>query len=141
MEQKPLASFRVLAPDGAAVQSAALSSEERWLLIYAAPECHPSDQLLRKLRRWQSPHLTRRVVLVVGAQIAEAQAFVQDKLPGEVNGISWYADAEQEAWHALGLKATPALIGIRNGRMEWAISGLLQDAATMTSVVRTWVEY
>jgi hypothetical protein len=31
------------------------------------------------------------------------------------------------------------LIGIRKGRMEWTISGLLKDLATSTSAVRTWV--
>jgi hypothetical protein len=33
------------------------------------------------------------------------------------------------------------IIGIRNNRMEWVISGLLKDPATLTSAVRTWVEY
>jgi len=39
------------------------------------------------------------------------------------------------------MKGTPVIIGIRKGRMEWVISGLLKDPATLTSAVRTRVEY
>jgi len=79
--------------------------------------------------------------LVIGAEPSVAQAYVQKELPVEVNTIPWYADAEGEAWQALSIKSAPVLIGIRKGRMEWMISGLLKDLATLTSAVRTWVEY
>lgn len=32
------------------------------------------------------------------------------------------------------------IIGIRKGRIEWAISGLLKDSASMASAIRSWVE-
>jgi len=62
-----------------------------------------------------------------------AQAYLQRKLPKEVSGIPWYADAQGEAWRALGIKGAPVIIGIRKGRMEWMISGLLKDPATLSS--------
>jgi hypothetical protein len=79
--------------------------------------------------------------LVIGAETSAAQAYVQKKLPVEVAAFPWYADAQGEACQALGLKGTPVIIGIRKDRMEWTMSGLLKDPATLTSAVRTWVEY
>ena len=40
----------------------------------------------------------------------------------------------------MGIKDAPRIRGIRKGRMEWMISGLLKDPATLTSAIRTWVE-
>jgi hypothetical protein len=58
-----------------------------------------------------------------------------------VSHTPWYADAKGEAWQALEMKGTPVIIGICKGRMEWVISGLLKDPTTLTSAVRTRVEY
>jgi hypothetical protein len=79
--------------------------------------------------------------LVIGAETSAAQAYVQKKLPVEVAAFPWYADAKGEAWQALEMKGTPVIIGIRKGRMEWVISGLLKDSATLTSAIRTRVDY
>jgi hypothetical protein len=40
----------------------------------------------------------------------------------------------------LGIKDAPRIRGIRKGGMEWMMSGLLKDPATLTSAIRTWVE-
>ena len=56
-------------------------------------------------------------------------------------GPPWYAGAQGEAWRALGIKSAPVMIGIRKGRIGSAISGLLNDPATLTSAIRTWVEF
>ena len=141
IEQKPLPAFQVFTKDGRPVPSIELSGQERWLLIYAIPDCRPCDQLIRALKDWQTPQLVARTVLVIGAQTDMAQAYVQMSLRAEVSAISWYADAEGQAWQALGIQGTPLLIGIRRGRMEWAISGVLKDTGTLESAVRTWVEY
>ena len=84
--------------------------------------------------------LFTHAALVIGAEPFVAQAYVQKKLPVEVTAIPWYADAQGEAWKALGLKGTPVIIGICKGRMEWMIRALLKDPATLTPGIRTWVE-
>ena len=78
---------------------------------------------------------------MIGVQATPAKAYLLNQPPVEVSHIPRYADAQGEAWQALGLTGTPAIIGIRKGRMEWMISGLLKDPATLTSAIRTWVEY
>jgi hypothetical protein len=40
----------------------------------------------------------------------------------------------------LGIKDAPRIRGIRKGRMEWKLSGLRKDPATLISAIRTWVE-
>jgi hypothetical protein len=35
----------------------------------------------------------------------------------------------------------PELIGVKDGQMMWSIAGVLNDAETVESVVRTWVTY
>ena len=52
-------------------------------------------------------------------------------------GCSWWSGPSR----ALGLKGTPVIIGIRKDRMEWTMSGLLKDPATLTSAIRTRVDY
>jgi len=52
-------------------------------------------------------------------------------------GCSWWSGPSR----ALRLTGTPVIIGNRKGRMEWMISGLLKDPATLTSAIRTRVEY
>jgi hypothetical protein len=78
---------------------------------------------------------------VIGAQAIPAKAYLLNQLPVEVSHIPWYADSQWEAWQALGMKGAPVIIGIRKNRMECVISDLLNDPATLTSAVRTWVEY
>jgi hypothetical protein len=93
------------------------------------------------MKQWQSPQSAARPALIVGAQAAAAQAYHQEKLPTEVSGIPWYADARGEAWRALSIKRAPVLLGIRQGRIEGTTSAHLKGPAALTSAVRSWVEY
>lgn len=138
IEPRPLPAFRVHSADGAVVTSGQLSGDRRWVLIYALPDCLPCDDVIRLLKDSGTPALVERTVLVIGAQPAEAAAYARSRLPREVSGVRWYADAQGEAWLALGLHGTPVIIGIRDGRIVWVMSGALKDAAA--SVVRSWVE-
>lgn len=141
IEQRPLPAFQVLSLDGTTVDSAQLSAVERWLLIYVTPECSPCDRLLQALKAWRTPQLVERIVLIVGADAVPARAWVQDQLPAEISGVAWFADERGEAVQALRLQGAPVLLGIRQGRIEWEISGVLNDPNALASVVQTWVEY
>ena len=139
-ERRPLPAFTVTSPAGAAVASAALSGQERWVLIYVSPDCRSCDRLLASLRDWQSPQLTSRTVVIVRGSSAPAAAYVAERLPSAV-AVSWYVDERSEAWQALSLKGTPVLIGVERGEIDWTISGVLNDPKALESVVRKWVEY
>ena len=141
VEQKPLPDFQVLAADGTSVRSAELSVQERWVLIYAIPDCRTCDQVLQALKTVQDPKLAARTVIVVGARLDVAHAYVEKKLPKEAGGVAWFADAQGKAWQALEIPGTPFLLGVRRGWIEWALSGTPKEAGALTSALRSWVEY
>jgi hypothetical protein len=45
-----------------------------------------------------------------------------------------------EGWSALRLTGTPVLVGVKQGMIQWAISGVLNDPAALESAVKTWVD-
>jgi hypothetical protein len=139
--QKPLPMFRVVSGDGAEVESASLVRTGRWLVMYMVPSCRPCDLLLTALKDWQSPQLLARTVVLVGAERSAGQEYIRSTVPAEVGAITWFADATGEAWQALGLHGTPVLIGVQDGEIRWAVSGVLNDPQALESVVRTWVEH
>jgi hypothetical protein len=140
-EQPSLPSFRVVGPDGAATDSQTLGVAERWLLIYLVPGSEDGGRYLRSLKRANNPALSARSLLLVGGDAAMGRAFLEGHLPAELQGLPWYADPAGEAWQALGLHGAPVILGIHQGRIEWAISGVLTDPRTFESAIRSWLEY
>lgn len=140
-EQRPLPPFSVVAADGTAHGSAALSAEPRWVLIYVTPGCRSCDRLLQALKDWQSPQLLARTVAIVRGPAPAAAAYVAERMPPEAAAVAWYADSADQAWHALDLKGAPVLVGVERGEIKWTISGVLNEPKSLESVVRTWVEY
>jgi hypothetical protein len=136
--QRPLPPFTVVRIAGA-VASANLPVPDQWLLMYVATDCRSCDLLLAALKDWQSPRLLERTVIIVGGDLVGAQAYVGRTVPPEVASIPWFADPQSQAWNALNLKGTPMLIGVRQGQIQWAISGVLNDPNALASVVKTWV--
>lgn len=135
-----LPAFSVTAPGGEAVASEALAPASQWLLVYLDPSPTPCAELVRLLRKWQTPQLASRVVLVVRGTPGEVQAWLERELGERPAPFKWAADSGLEAWTALGLEGTPVLIGVREGRVEWRLMGVLSRVESLESIVRTWVE-
>ena len=136
--ERSLPSFSVTSASGAVVTSSALSSQPRWILIYASTGCRSCDRLLESLKQWQSPALASRTVIVVGG--SDGARYVADHQSSDL-AASWYLDQGDDARRRLDLKGAPALIGIEHGEVRWTISGVLNDPNALESVVRKWVEY
>jgi hypothetical protein len=139
MPQAPLPTFYLSAADGTRVSSVELLGQQQWIVIYAAPGCRACDGLLASLGRVRTEGLLRRTLLVIGAPPEDARAYVRQTLPRELRGLRWYADDQAEAWGALQLAGAPMLVGIRDGRVEWGISGALSDPAKLRGLVRSWL--
>jgi hypothetical protein len=138
--RQPLPEFTVVAAAGGEVASGALTHETRYLLVYVVPGCKPCESLVHALGKWQSPDLIARTVLIVQGPAADAQTFLSQRLAPELAAMPWYADPERKAAVALGLTGAPVLVGVRDGRIEWTLGGVLNNPAALESVVRTWVE-
>ena len=139
--ERPLPAFEVVTSEGAAVSSAQLSSEAQYLLVYVNAASSTSRRLLDALGDWATPELARRTVVVIGGTPQEAQRFIETGMPVSLQGTARYFDTGRSAWQALNLRGSPVLIGVRDGRTEWSLSGVLSDPAALKSVVLTWVNF
>lgn len=138
IERRPLPTFQVAALDGTAVASPQLAVGGQWLLVYVAPGCAPCDRLLAAFKAWQTPDLLARTVIVVGGTTDGAKAYLAAALPPEVSAIRSYADPLASAWTSLQLTGTPVIIGVKDGAVNWSISGVLNDPRALESAVKTW---
>jgi hypothetical protein len=139
--ERPLPAFQVVTADGAAVASAQLTAESQYLLVYVSAASSTSRKLLDAMGEWATPELARRTVLVIGGTPQEAQRFIDAGIPEPLQGMTRYFDTARSAWQALGLRGSPVLLGVRDGRTEWSLSGVLGDPAALKSVVLTWVNF
>jgi len=141
IEQKPLPAFSVAQGDGSAVLGKDLTRASQYVLIYVAPNCRPCDRLVQLLKNWKSPEQVARVVFIVADTGANAASYVGSLLPQGTAAPLVYGDDKGDAYRALKLTGMPVIIGVRSGRIMWSVSGVLNDATTVQSVVRTWVTY
>ena len=138
-EKRPLPPFDVTTPTGATVGAASLGPPGQWLIVYVAPNSAPSARLVKALQSWQSPALAERTVVVIGGTLAGARRFI-DQQAGAASSLRWVTDPSSVAWRALRLSGTPTLVGVKDGRIEWVLAGVLNDPKALESAVRSWVE-
>jgi hypothetical protein len=138
-EQRPLPAFNVVSLEGTAVSSGQVGTVGQWIVIYVTPTSPASIRLLSAMKAWESPAMAQRVVVLVGAPLEDAKAFVGGRAQ-EWPAVRWFADPQGEAWKALRLTGTPYLLGVRDARITWSLAGVLNDPAALESVIRSWVE-
>ncbi len=138
IEKEPLPAFSVVSPSGAAVASSQLSQEARWLLVYVAADCRSCDRLVSALNEWQRTLPANRLVLVIGAAPDVAQKYAREHGIDDAAGMAWYADVDRSGSRALAVERVPALVAIENGRIEWVVSGVLNDPGAVEPIVRNW---
>jgi hypothetical protein len=135
---KPLPSFTVVATDGRSVQSAALSEERQWLLIYLTPASPRCDRLLKALAEWRSPQLDARTIVIVHGTPGEARTCLET-VGGSGEGPAVFADPPRRAHSALRLAAESALVAVKDGRVAWTIEGVLNDPEAVEPVIKSWL--
>jgi hypothetical protein len=139
-QSSPLPAFTVAAPGGAAVSSAALSSEPQYVLVYVRPGAVATTRMLEALAAWQlTSEQLRRVVLIVEGPAREAEEFLAGRWKSESVSLVWYADPQGQAAQALGLSGAPALKGVKAGAVEWSLEGVLNDPTAYEPTLRTWI--
>jgi hypothetical protein len=139
IEETAMPAFSVSRPDGTVVASTELTPVAQYVLMYVAPNCRPCDRLLELLKDSETPQLASRVVIIVRGDAATGAAYIRDHVPKQAGQVAWYADQTGEAYAAFRLTGSPVLIGVRGPQIIWSVSGVLNDASTVQSVVRSWV--
>ena len=137
-EKRPLPAFAMVMLDGAPTNSIAAAGGGTHLIVYVSPGSAPSDRLVRALKQWDSEALRARTLVIIGNNRADAQQWI-DAAGADALAVRYAVDEGGEARRALKLTGAPHLLGIADGRIEWAISGVLNDPRMLESVVRTWV--
>ena len=140
IEERPLPVFSVEDGSGQTASSSQLTAVPQYVLVYVSPGCRPCDRVLELLKDGERPEVAQRVVVVVRSDAATASTYIGRQL-ADVTGVTWYADAQGEAYRSLKLTGWPALVGVRQGRIMWSVSGVLNDASTVASIVQSWVAY
>jgi hypothetical protein len=140
IEERPLPAFSVQDGNGQNFSSSQLTAVPQYVLVYVAPGCRPCDRVLDLLKDRQRPEIAQRVVVVVRSDAGTASTYIGRQL-ADVTSATWYADAQGEAYRSLKLTGWPALVGVRQGRIMWSVSGVLNDASTVGSIVQSWVAY
>jgi len=110
-----------------------------WLIVYVSPDCPPCDRLLEMMATWQPAPSAGRVVLVVGAPLADARAYADRLAWLRTSGVSWFADPAGAAAKSLRLTGRLGLFGVRADRIEWTVAGVLNDPSSVKSVVESWL--
>jgi hypothetical protein len=135
----PLApEFTVSALNGSAVKSSEIPVQQRSVLIYVVPNCHPCETLLNLINKKEYPDLPSKAVVIVGrANIAKALK-VAGKFP-DLDEASWYADPSRDAFSKLRLRGVPVILGLRHNQIAWRINGLLDgDPKKVQRILAGW---
>jgi hypothetical protein len=135
-DQNALPAFDLVSPAGAAVASAALSKQVRWVLIYVSTACGSCDRLLSALEQWRPTLPQDRIVVVIRGARDAAEGYA--KQHANAAGMAWYADADAQGARALGLQHEPAIVAIENGRVAWTVTGVLNDPLAVEPIIRNW---
>lgn len=140
-ERRPVPTMTLIDATGATVTSASLSSESQWLLVYVTPASPAADRLIEAMKGWDLGTSLRKVVFVVDARGAEAQAWLSRVLPQtEENLPPRYLDQKGESKAALRVTNTPTLIGVKDGQIAWDLAGVLNDPSALEPVIRNWIK-
>jgi hypothetical protein len=137
IERKPLPAFDLIDVEGRVTQSTRLSSPGPWLIVYVRPDCPPCETVLRSVDLDQDPALPSRIVVVVGTADLGALQQIRQRFPALASS-SWYADASTGA-PALGIASAPAVVGVRDGIVQWSVAGVLNDATDIRTIMTNWV--
>jgi hypothetical protein len=135
-DKKPLPATVVQLVDGAPMQLDQSATSGQWLFIYLLPESPASQRLIDAMRGWDLPS-SSHVAVVVGGDKTAAAAFarVDHGLPF----LQWALDPDRSAWQDLQVSGVPSIFGIRNGLIEWRLSGVLNDPSALKSVIVSWM--
>jgi len=138
-QSQALPPLDVVAADGVPASVVRQPDPSSWLILYVSPECPPCDRLIQMLPTWQPAPSAGRVVVIVGAPLADARAYVDGINWLPASGVSWFADPAGAAAKSLKLTGRFGLSGVRADRLEWTVAGVLNDPSSLKSVVESWL--
>jgi hypothetical protein len=134
-----VAPFTVFAPNGDQIAGATLLAGERKVVVLVAPASEAAARLVKALARWSSddPRWRSRVLIIVGAPLAEAHEWLLAQWGGE-DLPPWGANADASAWRALGLHGFAGVAGVEDGAVDWKLDGVIDSPSAVELPMRAW---
>ena len=111
------------------------------VIVYVVPGNEPGTRLVDALRACSqrgAAQWRRRIHVVVAASPADARTWLGDRW--NERGTRWFADPSGDGWRALGLQGTLGVVGLRAGRVEWKLDGVIADPSVVEPTIEAWVK-
>jgi len=137
-ERRPLPPLSLVSLDGQAVQASDILHQGNWLLLYVEPSCGSCTTILSAMSAEEFPGMAAHVTVIVGGATIEQAAALASA--SELAGAKWVLNPDRSARTALNIKQAPMTIGMRDGTIEWTLSGVLRRSTEMTSVLVSWLK-
>jgi hypothetical protein len=134
-------SFSLVDANDQTLESASVFSSGSRVIVYVVPGNEPGTRLIDALGEWaqRDPIQWReRVFIVVAASPASAREWLGERWSEP--GAKWFADPSGAGWRAFGLQGTLGVVGIRGGRIEWKIDGVIADPSIVEPAIDAWVK-
>jgi hypothetical protein len=137
IERMKLPAFALTDSSGRAVASSQLARPGNWLLVYVGTDCPPCESVLNSVDQEEASTQAPRMAIVVNSTDADAIERTVRRHP-RLAGASWYADAADGA-QALRVTTIPAIFGVRDGTIEWNVTGVLNDPTDIKTIISNWI--
>ena len=134
-------SFPLIDANDRTLESAGVFGSDSRVIVYVVPGNEPGTRLIDALRGWSERDPARwheRVYVVVAATPAASREWLGERW--NEPGAMWFADPSGEGWRAFGLQGTLGIVGIRGGRVEWKLDGVIADPSVVEPAIDAWVK-
>jgi hypothetical protein len=133
----PLPTAPLVAEDDTSILASQLGREGQWLLVLIRSGSGAGETLLDFLAGLEQPLPSGKLVIVVSDANSKTLAAMRVRR-APLASASWRSDSGGRLADALGLKASPALLGIQGGTATWSVTGL-PGSLQMEQMMRGWV--
>ena len=133
---RSLPAFDLLAGDGSAVSSLALSQPEHWLLVVAQRPCPRCEAALAALATTTEPG--KMVIVWPGASVVELNAMRARH--SQLGAAAWYRDEHRAVLSTLGVNGAPVVMGMSGNRIFWTRNLAAMSAGDIESLVKSWIQ-
>ena len=132
----PLPTAALVAEDGTSVLASQLGREGQWFLVLIRSGSGAGEALLDFLSGLEQPLSADKLVIVVSDADTKTLSSMRARR-APLASASWRSDPGGRLADALGLKASPALLGVQGGTTMWSVTGL-PDSSQLERMLRGW---
>ncbi len=136
-ERMPVPDITLVDRHGAARQAPAVARAGTWLLVVAEPGCTSCDVMLDAATAAASEAGGGVIVVLAGGAAADIEAASQ-RWPALAE-TSWFLADRTTVTEVFRLTTRGAIVGVRDGTVEWSLSGVITNPADLRTLCGAWL--